>query len=79
MLKIVKVSPTVGVPDVYAVVIKDENSTDVHAKLQEYITATYGKYTSIAYLAQFQTPVIDFSEYGVTGFIDADALLEYSK
>jgi len=79
MLKIVKVQPTVGHAEVLAVTIKDENAADVHEKLQEYIAAVYGKYTSVQYIAQYQTPVVNLAGYNVVGFIDADALVEISK
>lgn len=79
MLKIVKVQPTVGKPEVLAVTIKDENAADVHAKLQDYISAVYGKYTSVQYVAQYQTPVVNLAGYNVVGFIDADALVEISQ
>jgi len=79
MLKIVKVQPTVGQAEVIAVSIKDENATDVHEKLQEYIASVYGKYTSVQYLAQCQTPVVNLAGYNIVGFIDVDALVENSK
>jgi hypothetical protein len=79
MLKIIKVQPTVGHAEVLAVTIKDENADDVHNKLQDYISSVYGKYTSVQYIAQYQTPVVNLAGYNVVGFIDADALVEISK
>lgn len=76
MLKIVKVQPTVGKADVIAVVIKDENSNEIHKMIQPYIKAVYGEYASIEYLAQFAVPAVDLSQFKVTGFIDADSLIQ---
>ncbi len=79
MLKIVKVQPTVGNAEVLAVLVKDENAKDTHSKIQEYITSVYGQYSSVEYMSQYQTPVVDLSRYKIAGFINADALCEISK
>lgn len=76
MLRIIKIHPTVGKVVVCAVLVSEQNSENLHVKLNEYLQRNYGVYASIEYVESFTVPDVSFTRYNVEQFLNFDEMLE---
>lgn len=78
MLRIVKVSPTVGKSFNCAVWVTDYNCQreHEHGLLNSYFTKEFGDYASIEYVQSFAIPDVDISEYKVQRFVNMDVMIQ---
>jgi len=75
MLRIVKMTPSVGKAIVYAVVVSEDNANHLHDLLSRFFEREGYQFFTISYVERFVCPCVDISEYKVTAFMNADEMI----